>query len=133
MPIDTRVDNAERVRYSVATGVVTDGDIIEAYERVVGDPAFDPTLNVIADTRGVERAEITAGGIRELAERQARDERVVHGQPRVAVVVATDVIFGLARMYEAYSDQEADEKRYLVCRTMEDARRWLGLADEPHG
>ena len=58
MPIDIRVDSADHVRYSLVTGVVTDADMLEAYERVVGDPAFDPTLDVIADTRGVQRVEV---------------------------------------------------------------------------
>jgi hypothetical protein len=139
MPIDIRVDSAERVRYSLCTGVVTDADMVAAYERVVDDPAFDPTLNVLADTRGIERVEITAGNIRKLAERRARNERVLRGQARVAVVVSSDVVFGLARMYEVYrdpqsaqeGDQEGDEKRYLVCRTMNEARQWLGLAEGP--
>jgi hypothetical protein len=128
MPIDIRVDSAERVRYSVATGVVTDRDMIDAYERVVGDPAFDPTLKVLADIRGLERAEITADGIRDVAERRARDQRALGHPPRVAIVVASDVTFGLARMYEAYSDQQGEDKRYLVCRSMDEARRWLGIA-----
>ena len=136
MPIDIRVDSAERVRYSLCTGVVTDADMVGAYERVVDDPAFDPTLNVLADMRGVERVDVTPGGIRQVAERRARNERVLRGRPRVAVVVASDLVFGLARMYEAYRDPQGDQKddgkRFLVCRTMEEARVWLGL-DEPPG
>jgi hypothetical protein len=135
MPIDIRVDCAEHVRYSLVTGIVTAADIVDAYERVVGDPGFDPTLNVLADTRGVERVDISVGSVRLLAERRARDERVLRGQPRVAVVVGTDVVFGLARMYEAYRDDQGDErgdaKRYLVCRTMKEARQWLALPEVP--
>jgi hypothetical protein len=131
MPIDIRVDSTEHVRYSLVTGVVTDADMIEAYERVVEDPDFDPTLNVLADTRGIERVEITAGNIRKLAERRAQNERLVRGQARVAVVVASDVVFGLARMYEAYRDQQGGAKPFLVCRTMEEARQWLALPGEP--
>jgi hypothetical protein len=131
MPIDIRVHSAGRVRYSLCTGVVTDADMVAAYERVVGDPAFDPTLNVLADMRAVERVDITPGAIRLVAERRARNERLLRGQPRVAVVVATDFAFGLARMYGAYrdeqSDQEGDARRYFVRRTMPEARDWLGL------
>ncbi len=129
MTIDIRVNLDERVRYSIVTGVVTDADLIAAYERVVADPDFDPTLNVLADTRGIERTEITAKGVQLLAQRRARDERWVAAKPRVAIVATTDVVFGLARMYEAYGDREGDGKRYLVCRTIEEARRWLGLRE----
>jgi hypothetical protein len=131
MPIDIRVDLDRRVRYSVVSGVVTDADLLAAYERVVSDPEFDPTLNVLADTRGVERVDVSAKSVQLLAQRRARDERLLTTKPRVAIVAASDVVFGLARMYEAYGDRQGDGDRYLVCRTIEEARRWLGLPDEP--
>ena len=129
MPIDIRVDSAERVRYSYVTGVVTDADAIDAYERVVDDPDFDPTLDVIADMTGVARLEVTASRVRELAERRARNARLNAARPRVAIVAPSDVMFGLARMYESSGPRDDGSRRYLVCRTMGEARAWLSLPE----
>lgn len=127
MPIDIRVDADERVRYSFVTGVVTDAEMMEAYERVVEDPDFDPTLDVIADMTGVVRLEVTANRVRELAERRARNAVLNAARPRVAIVAPADVMFGIARMYESSSHRDDGSRRYLVCRTMEEAREWLSL------
>jgi hypothetical protein len=131
MPIDIRVDSAEGVRYSVVTGVVTDAEMLEAFERVVDDPTFDPTLDVIADLRGVERLAVTPTRVRELAERRARNPRLVAAQSRVAVVAPTDVMYGVARMYGSSGHREDAGRRFLVCRTMEEARAWLSLPERP--
>jgi hypothetical protein len=129
MPIDIRVDSAERVRYSWVTGIVTDAEVIDAYDRVVDDPDFDPTLDVIADMTGVVRIDVTANRVRELAERRARNARLNAARPRVAIVAPTDVMFGIARMYESSGPRDDGSRRYLVCRTMEEARAWLSLPE----
>ena len=132
MPIDIRVDSSEGVRYSYVSGIVTDAEMIEAYERVVEDPAFDPALNVIADMTGVVRLEVTAAKVRELAERRGRNARLAAARPRVVIVAPTDVMFGIARIYESSGHAAVDSsRRYLVCRTMEEARAWLSLPEQP--
>jgi hypothetical protein len=129
MPIEIRVDSAERVRYSCVTGIVTDAEVLDAYERVVEDPDFDPTLDVIADMTGAIRIDVTANRVRELAERRARNARLNAARPRVAIVAPSDVMFGIARMYESSGPRDDGSRRYLVCRTMEEARAWLSLPE----
>ncbi len=74
----------------------------------------------LIDARSLERAEITTEVIRDLA----------HASPgapeaRRAFVVASDLAFGLARMFEI---QRADAPEEIcVFRDMGQARTWLGL------
>ena len=131
MPIDIRVDRDQGVRYSFVTGIVTDAEMMDAYERVVEDADFDPTLDVIADMTGVVRLDVTANRVRELAARRARYAVLNAARPRVAIVAPADVTFGIARMYESSGPRDDGGRRYLVCRTMEEARAWLARPELP--
>ncbi len=132
MPISIRMDPARRVRYAVATGVITDADILEGYAGVLSDPAYDPSVDQIFDGNGIERIEVTSAAIWEIAQLVARTDRAISAgvRPRVAIVAPSDATFGLARMYQAYRELEPSPKQYLVCRTAEEARRWLGLPED---
>jgi len=44
---------------------------------------------------------------------------------RRAVVVTSDVLFGMARMYQILRDEPTDELE--IFRTLDDAIRWLGI------
>jgi hypothetical protein len=131
MPLTVRVDQALRVRYAVASGTVTDADVLDTYGGELVDPTFDPALDQIFDGRAIDRLEVTSEALRTLADLMV----VVDGalppgiHPRVAIVVPTDVAFGLARMYQAYRESRGTPKQYYVCRSMDEARRWMQLPE----
>jgi hypothetical protein len=133
MPIRIRVDPARRVSYTTATGVITDADLREVCASMLANPDYDPSADHLFDGNGIERLEVTPATVQEAAQLFASaDHRISTGAcPRVAIVAPADATFGVARMYEAYREmQPSSPKRYLVCRTMEEARRWLGLPEE---
>ncbi len=132
MPIRLRVDPVRKVNYTTATGVITDADLRQACASVVASPEYDPSADHIFDGHAIERLEVTPDTLQEAAQLFARTDRLIPGgrRPRVAIVAPADATFGLARMYEAYRAMAPSPKRYLVCRTMEEARRWLGLPDD---
>ena len=132
MPIRMRVDRVRKVNYTTATGVVTDAELRQLCAATLANPEYDPSADHIFDGHGIERLEVTAGTVQEAAQLFARtDGRIPGGtRPRVAIVAPSDATFGIARMYEAYRAMQATPKRYLVCRTMEEARAWLGLPDD---
>ncbi len=129
MPISIRWDPERNVTYGTATGVVTDADLLDLCTRLLSDPRYDPSLDHILDTQGIERLEVSAAAVQEAAHLFARaDGAIAAGaRPKIAIVAPADFTFGVARMYEAYRGMRPSPKRYLVCRTMEEARRWLGL------
>ena len=135
MPLRVWVDVETRVRYAVASGVVTDAEILADYGGVVADAAYDPALDMVFDCSGIDQLAVGPMTLRRISELVARADRgIAPGvHPRAAIVAPGDVAFGMARMYEAYREQQESPRRYLVCRTMGEARAWLGLpATDPH-
>jgi hypothetical protein len=132
MPIRLRVDPLRKVNYTTATGVITDAELRQACANVVASPDYDPSADHIVDGHAIERLEVSPETLQEAAQIFARtDRRIPVGtRSRVAIVAPTDATFGIARMYEAYRTMAPLPKRYLVCRTMEEARRWLGLPEK---
>lgn len=78
------------------------------------------------DLRDASLRQVTADRIRSV---QARLSSRVRGREggRTAVVVPTDLDFGVARQYLAYSDDLELPFEQNAFRTMEDAFRWLGV------
>jgi hypothetical protein len=109
-----------------ASGSVMAVDIIEGLKKVMEDPAFKPGMDILWDFRDV-RSEISkADQIREIVSyiRTNQDRR--GGNYRVALVVTRDIDFGLARMYEAYSQELPFEIR--IFKNLNDAENWLASA-----
>jgi len=131
MPISIRLDAARKVTYATATGVITDAHLLEMCRAMLTDPEYDPSADQIFDAGGIERLDFRPATLQEAAELFARVDRGIPtgAHPKVAIVAPNDVTFGVARMYEAYREMHPSPKRYFVCRTMEEARRWLGLPD----
>jgi len=132
MPISIRLDAERKVTYATATGVITDAHVLEICTTMISDPDYDPSLDHIFDAGGIERLEVSPAALHEAAQIFARVDRGIStgAQPKVAIVAPADVTFGVARMYEAYREMHPSKKRYFVCRTMEEARRWLGLPED---
>ena len=123
MPITYQIDPAAfrvTIRY---TGVIADGDLMEAFARLYRDPAHRPGMAELSDCREVERIDVTSTGLQRLAEMTSRllDARATPW--KVAVVVGQDVLFGLARMYELL--REGSPEHVMVFRDVGEAERWL--------
>ncbi len=120
MPVTYRIDVAAGIVYSEAHGRVTDDDLVDHQSRLQSDPDFRPDLRQLFDFRGVEAVEVTTHGIRRLAERQ----RFGPGSKR-AFVTSREVVYGLARMYQAMTDP-APGLVEIFRDDMDQARKWLG-------
>jgi hypothetical protein len=102
-------------------GVLTDEDLRVLYEKIRTDPAFEPTFRQLCDLREVTKITTTADALRSLAQ-----TNTFSPGSRRAFVVGRTVDFGLARMFQAYSEVEGQTVE--VFREMNDALEWLGLA-----
>ncbi|MDJ0867222.1 MAG: hypothetical protein QNK03_14015 [Myxococcota bacterium] len=126
MPATYRIDAEQRLIYTTATGVVTDDDMSSHQAALVADPSFDRTFDQIWDCREVEVLEVSAEGLRRLASARSFD-----ADARRAVVAGTDVVYGMARMFQSLHDEAPEEVR--VFRKLEEALAWLGVeaVEEP--
>ena len=120
MPVSYQIDRERRIVYTKAFGVLTNSDILDFQKRLREDPEFEPDFRQFADCRAIDEMGVTREGVEEASSRSPFS----HGSRR-ALVVSSDVAFGMARMLENLRHDAGDEIR--VFREAEEARRWLGL------
>lgn len=120
VPASHCIDPGQRLVLRTFEGVLTDEDLLQDQNAMRNAPEYKPEYRQLIDARGVERAEISTEVIRDLA-------RASPGAPeaRRAFVVASDLAYGLARMFEIQRTDAPEEVR--VFRDVNEARAWLGL------
>jgi hypothetical protein len=97
-------------------------DDLRAYlVAVPKEPAFRPGMPSLVDCRKV-KALLSPDELRLIAADVAQMSPAP-APGRCAVLAATDVVFGLVRMYEAYSEGSPVEVR--VFRAVDEAMAWL--------
>jgi len=101
-------------------GELSDEDLRGLYERIRSDPAFDPSFRQLCDLRAVTKITTSADTLRFLAQ-----SSIFQAGVRRAFVVDREVDFGLARLFQTYSECEGGTVE--VFRNMSEAETWLGL------
>ena len=103
-------------------------DIIDAFLSALADRRCPPEVSLLLDTTGSQSLDVRSSGqIRHVAEYLGPyRERI---RRRCAIVVSTDLHFGLSRMGSAYSESVGVDAR--VFRSTAEALEWL--RDEPVG
>ncbi len=129
MPLDIWLDTDDRLRHTVGRGTLTDRDLLEAWGDALADPAYDPAADDLVDMSSVERFEVTPVGAQRLADVMQMCARAPSPgvRPKVACVAPSDDAFIVLRLYEMYRELQGSRSHYFVCRTVEEARCWLGL------
>ncbi|HVZ74834.1 MAG TPA: hypothetical protein VHJ20_20775 [Polyangia bacterium] len=100
---------------------------VKAYmDLVVKEPKFRPGMPAIVDCRRVKSLFSISDLRKTAADARARPEMKVRG--RVAVLASSNLIYGLLRMYEVFSEGTPNEMR--VFRQPEEAFAWLKSREE---
>jgi len=96
----------------------------EAYlKEVLGHPRWLPGTRVLVDFRSLDGSHLTKEQVRQISDLHVPySDRI--GSGRCAIVVSDPLHFGLARMWEAYSDRRLS-LRVRVFDSMDDAREWV--------
>lgn len=113
------IDNERRLITVVVQGELTDSDLLRGEERLRARPDFCADFDELVDLKAADGRRVTADGVRSLARRPP----VFSAGSRRALVVATEMGYGMARMYELIQGGEAGEIR--VFRDRAEAERWL--------
>jgi hypothetical protein len=119
MPCGYIIDLARSLVLSRGWDIVTDRELLAHVRALTIDPRFVRNLHQLADLRDVADVEVTAATIREMASLNP------YGDGSRRAVVTSDVLFGMARMYQILRDEPTDELE--IFRTLDDALRWLGI------
>ena len=106
-----------------ATGSIEVRNLQEALREMTEAPEFRPGADIVWDFRKAESQDLSAERLRDLVTFVAGIQDVRGTGYKVAIVVARNVDFGLARMYEAFSDELPCELRVFM--SLEDAQAWM--------
>lgn len=123
MPAMYQIDVARRVVRTKEWGELSDEDLRSLYDRIRSDPAFDPAFRQLCDLRSVTRITTSVETLRFLAQ-----SRIFLHDSKRAFVVGREVDFGLARLFQAYSEVEGGTVE--VFRDLTEAETWIGIDAE---
>jgi len=128
MPITYRLKPHEGVVILVHVGAVTDAEFLSFYKALYEDTRFDNSFNVLVDLRKTESSVRSSTALKKLADFMRRQYINSTTRPKIAVVAPEDISFGLARMYEVFSDDVPWD--FVVFRVADAALAWLGLSED---
>jgi hypothetical protein len=97
-------------------------EFVDIFKQVVEHPAFTAGMSILWDYRGATVRHVKAAEMRRLAGHLA-GQRHLRAGARMAFVAASDVDFGVFRMYEAISADSGVEMR--IFRDVDVAASWL--------
>jgi hypothetical protein len=124
MPISCHRKQDENLVIFTHKGVVTDDEFFSFYRAFYLDPRFDKSHNLLVDLREAESTVRSSEALKSFADTARLHTPHVSPSPKIAVVAEADLSFGLARMYEAFSQQVPVEFR--VFKEPDEALKWLG-------
>lgn len=122
MPITHRIDRSLGVVYIQITGRVSPEEQARQLRKLLAEAAFRPGMPWLVDWRDGD-ASNTSEEIRMMADTVQRELGRL-GAARWAIVVRTDVQYGLTRVFTAFLGDAEIELRAF--RKIDDACRWLG-------
>ncbi len=117
------VDEAKKRRVATYTGRIDDDTILSAYANLVKQADFDPSLDDLADMREVTSMDVSATALRQIMGMFAPVDQLAI-PTRLALVAASDLVFGMSRMYEMLRGDDVPEE-IRVFRSHDEAITWL--------
>lgn len=120
MPCSYWIDASRNTVFSRGWGVFTDEELLAHATTLRADARFAPSFRQITDFRDLDGLHVTAEGVTRLA----RDNPFPRDARR-AVVVASEAVYGMCRMFEVRMD--VDPTQFAIFRAIEPAFEWIGL------
>ena len=109
-------------------GVIDDEEFLTSYRSLFEGDRFQPSTNLLVDLRQADSSKRSKEAIEGFARYFKEWMQKVEKKSRVVVIAPRDVSFGLARMYEAYS--ESAHIDFTVFREADAALEWLGITED---
>ena len=110
-----------------ASGNISSSEIIKALHGLLQDSQFKSGMDILWDFRQVKTENMRADQIREIVSFIKNNQEKRGANYRVALVVSRDIDFGLARMYEAYTQELPFQLQ--IFKQLSAAEDWLNTAE----
>ena len=101
-------------------------EIKRCQDQTQGDPDFKPEFDQVVDLRAVTSFNMSSEQARTLARR-----KIFARASKRAFVAPTPAVFGMARMWEAYSDLSDNPSQIRVFSDLNSALKWLRSEEMP--
>jgi hypothetical protein len=124
MPISYTIDEEAQLVRIVGTGRVADEEMVKCVSSLRKDPKLAPDMNTLSDMREIEVGFTSEGVARMIDVMESTAHR--RSASKAAIVVGSDVAFGMGRMFEMQSVERV-KPSFRIFRDMGDARRRLGI------
>ena len=121
MPVTYRIDPEHKRILTRCAGNTTLAEVLAHFDELELDANCPPGADVLLDLTGMTNLP-NVGQIRTAADRAADAARRVRFGS-IAIVVHSDALFGMARVFEAFTDRYF--ARTSVFRSREAAEAWL--------
>ena len=118
MEVERKIDPAARVVVMTVRGDVDDGELMGLADQLEDAPDVNTDFALLIDLREAHGQKVTTAGVYRLVERTL----VMSATSRRAVVVRSDLGFGMSRMYEMLRTNRGGAPR--VFRDYDEALRW---------
>ncbi|MBN2416215.1 hypothetical protein JXO52_10255 [bacterium] len=109
-------------------GDVPDDEFLMSYKRYIESPDFKKGWNLLIDLRRTTSTARGSDALRKMADFIKAQLAGIMVKPKVAVLAPTDLSFGLARMYEVFSDEIIWD--FTVFRSLDAALAWVGAPED---
>jgi hypothetical protein len=123
MPGCYQIEPKNSLVISQAWGILTDAELLAHARQLGADPKFRGLTRQLAVLTDVTDALVNQDSMRELVKASPWGEGA-----RRAVVAGSELVFGMARMYELLNSASSDE--FQVFRDLTPAIQWLGLPSD---
>lgn len=128
MSITFKINNENNYFISAWEGSLTDYGVYESYKKFLTSNEWSKDLNELVDLSNANFKNITSQGLAELAkfvEKHFTMHKVTSS--KTAVYSPNDLPFGMARVYEAWTDESPEALK--VFRVKKEALNWLASND----
>ena len=122
MTIQYQIDPSIRLITTRAFAEVTIEEVLEHFDELLADPSYEPGLDALLDLVDC-RTLLGIDEIRSVAGRATADLSSLRFG-RLAIVVVSDALFGMLRMFHTLSEAAFSDAQ--IFRDRDQALQWLG-------
>jgi len=128
MPAKHHIDNTSQLLITTWEGEAVDIDFIEAikkYQKDIQSNSDYHHFNEIVDLTRITGIKLTTNGIKHISSIASSSDKN-RANTKLALIVSSNLAFGLARMYEAYRSMSKNiNKEIRVFKNKDDAFMWI--------
>lgn len=124
-------DSGKRRRVAIFAGAIGDEHLLDVFESMLAQPTYVRDADDLVDLTRVTRIDVTVEGLRRLIGKLVDSEEGAVAK-RVALVAPSNVVYGVARMYQMMRGDRTAQTLH-VFRERQEAEAWLDTEPEQRG